>query len=203
LINTSAFWEREVLDIEQRNESTKDVDIVFYGSSSIRLWQTVKEDFDRYHVLNHGFGGSKINDATYFYDRLVTTFNPKLVVCFSGSNDIQSEQKHIHKARRVFRIFKKLYKKHMESTGVPMIYITITPTPSRQKYMKQVLRANELIKRFSLKHDQLYVLDLTKHFLVDGMPNEKLFVNDGLHMNVDGYDIWQKALLPMIDDLLK
>ncbi|QWB96516.1 hypothetical protein KHQ89_03565 [Mycoplasmatota bacterium] len=90
MINTSEFWKREVLEIEERNEEKKDIDIVFYGSSSIRMWYTLSDDFSDYKLLNHGFGGSKLKDAIYFYDRLIKPYNPRLVVCYSGTNNIQS-----------------------------------------------------------------------------------------------------------------
>jgi lysophospholipase L1-like esterase len=203
LINTSEFWEREVLEIEERNEEKNNIDIVFYGSSSIRMWYTLSDDLSDYKLLNHGFGGSKLNDAIYFYDRLIKPYNPRLVVCYSGTNDIQSDEKHIHHARHVFKQFKKLYKKHLETCGSPMIYIAITPTPSRKSYMKQVFKANQLIKNYALKKDQLYILDVSREFLTDGEPNETLFVGDGLHLNNNGYEIWRKAITPLIDDLLK
>jgi len=203
LINTSEFWKREVLEIEERNEEKEHIDIIFYGSSSIRMWYTLSNDFSDYKVLNHGFGGSKLKDAIYFYDRLIKPYNPRLVVCYSGTNNIQSDDKHIHHARYVFKQLKKLYKKHLEICGSPMIYIAITPTPSRKAYMNQVFKANQLIKNYALKNDHLYVLDVSQEFLLDGEPNETLFVGDGLHLNNNGYEIWRKSITPLIDDLLK
>ncbi|QWB96517.1 hypothetical protein KHQ89_03570 [Mycoplasmatota bacterium] len=84
-----------------------------------------------------------------------------------------------------------------------MIYIAITPTPSRKAYMNQVFKANQLIKNYALKNDQLYVLDVSQEFLLDGRTNETLFVGDGLHLNNNGYEIWRKSIAPLIDDILK
>ena len=68
--------------------------------------------------------------------------------------------------------------------------------------MKQVKLANELIKTYALKHEDLKVVDLSDQFLINQVPNQDLFVGDGLHMNNDGYDIWRKALTPIIQELL-
>ncbi len=203
MVNSSELWQREVLEIESRSKDREDIDIVFYGSSSIRLWHTLNEDFESYKVLNHGFGGSKLKDAIYYYDRLVKPFNPRLVVVFSGSNDIDKTYKKIGRGRLVFSRFKKFFKKHVQTLNTPMIYIAITPSIARWKLRNQVQIANRLIERYALKHDQLYVLDVTEDFLEHDYPNEDLFVGDGLHLTKQGYKIWVDALKPMVDDLLK
>ncbi len=203
MINTSEFWKREVLEIEEKNKDYENIDIVFYGSSSITMWETLSVDFSNYKILNHGFGGIKIKDAIYYYDRLVKPYRPRLLICYTGTNDIEPRNNYTKPGRRVFRKFKKLFNKHIETLGIPMVYIAITPSVARQKCIKQIHWANEKIKTFALKHDHLYVLDVTEQFLIDGKPNEELFVGDGLHMNNDGYDIWRNALKPIVDDLLK
>src|SRR5262245_66348764 len=40
--------------------------IVFTGSSSIRLWTTLAEDFAPLPVINRGFGGSMLPEVTAF-----------------------------------------------------------------------------------------------------------------------------------------
>ncbi|MFA6800751.1 MAG: GDSL-type esterase/lipase family protein [Acholeplasmataceae bacterium] len=202
MINTSEIWEREVFEIEEKKERKEHIDIVFYGSSSIRLWSTLKDDFISYSVLNHGFGGSKINDAIYYYDRLVKPFNPRAVVLFSGVNDLDYIAKSLHSGRRVFNHFKKFYKKHMQTLGVPLVYILMTPCIAKWAYIKEMKEANNLIKNFAEKHQNLYILDVTDKFLEDGYPIEELFVGDGLHLSKDGYEIWKNALLPLINDIL-
>jgi hypothetical protein len=38
--------------------------VLFIGSSSIRAWSTLAEDFPGVPVINRGFGGSAIADST-------------------------------------------------------------------------------------------------------------------------------------------
>ena len=45
--------------------------IVFTGSSSIRFWMNLKDDFIEYDVLNRGFGGSIFSDLNFFIEDLV------------------------------------------------------------------------------------------------------------------------------------
>ena len=55
------WYESEVRALEQKTLSRVNGNHppVFYGSSSIRLWATLAEDFDP-RVLNLGFGGSTL-----------------------------------------------------------------------------------------------------------------------------------------------
>lgn len=201
MINDAKIFEREVLEIEQKSKQKENIDVLFYGSSSIRLWHTLKDDFKDFNVLNHGFGGSKINDTIYYYDRLVKAYHPKVVVCFVGSNDMDRSQKKIFHVLRVFRHFKKLYHLHQKVLNVPMIYILITPTPRRMDMLDHIKQFNEKVKQFANNHKDLHVLDLTDAFIEQGQPIEKLFVSDGLHMSHDGYDIWRKHVLEKLQSL--
>lgn len=191
--HTHAF-EQEIIDIEQRNSSIDNLDVLFYGSSSIRLWSTLKDDFKSYNVLNHGFGGAKISDAIYYYHRLVKPYPSKAIVVFVGSNDMDiSQKKHFH-VLKTFHAFKKLYKMHEKNFDIPFIYILITPTIRRENMWDKTHQFNQKVLKFAEKKDQLHILDLTHEFLKNGKPNELLFIKDGLHLSNAGYEIWKKAV---------
>src|SRR5580704_13065507 len=50
-------FEQEVTSLENRRIEFSQRPIVFYGSSSIRRWKTLSQDFAGYPVVNCGFGG--------------------------------------------------------------------------------------------------------------------------------------------------
>src|SRR5579859_3047551 len=58
----SRKWEKDIAAFEasdRTNPPPKDC-IVFVGSSSIRFWSSLKEDFPGLPVVNRGFGGSEL-----------------------------------------------------------------------------------------------------------------------------------------------
>src|SRR4030095_13498966 len=61
----SEKWEKDIAAFEtaDRGQPPKKGAILFIGSSSIRLWKTLAEDFPQHRVLNRGFGGSEIADS--------------------------------------------------------------------------------------------------------------------------------------------
>src|SRR5262245_60143394 len=81
--------------------------ILFIGSSSIRLWTSLEQDFAGHKVFNRGFGGSHLSDSVAFVDRIVVPYKPKLVLIYAGDNDIASGKS----PERVFSDFKNFVQK--------------------------------------------------------------------------------------------
>lgn len=193
------YWEKDVSNIEGRYENTPDVDIVFVGSSSIRKWETLDSDFSEYSVVNHGFGGSKVADTTYYFNRLVTLFNPEAVVIFTGTNDINGVEGTSKTGDEVFELVKELYIKSQEElAGIPVYYISISPTKSRWKVWDDANRANQLIKEYAETQEFLIFIDTTDELMSDGKPNDDLFTGDGLHLNSEGYELWTSIIKPIV-----
>jgi len=65
-------WEQQIAAFEaddRTNPPPKDA-VLFIGSSTIRRWTTLAQDFPEHRVINRGFGGSQIADSTHFADRV-------------------------------------------------------------------------------------------------------------------------------------
>lgn len=73
-------WEAEIKAFESadRAKPAPTGGALFIGSSTIRLWSTLAQDFPDHQVLNRGFGGSEIVDATHFADRIIFPYQPYL-----------------------------------------------------------------------------------------------------------------------------
>jgi len=199
------YWRKDIQQIEARyTEGYPDVDIVFIGSSSIRKWETLKSDFAPYMVVNHGFGGSKVADSTYYYDRLVTPFKPEAIVIFSGTNDIHGMTKTSKNGEDVYRLFTEFYEKSRnELPSVPVYYISISPTKARWKVWKDAEKANELIKEYAQGKVGLTFIDTTEALLKGGEPNPDILQKDGLHLNEKGYGLWTSIINPIVTKQLK
>lgn len=176
--------------------------IVFVGSSSIRGWKTLAEDMAPMPVLQRGFGGSRIFDTIWWLDELVARHDPSCVVVFTGTNDIAGETPR--SAEWVAARFDELVAR-LRALGcdAPVVWIAITPTPSRVQHLAIVQRANELVaKRCAPDLLLRFVAPATHALGVDGKPEAKWFQKDLLHLNADGYREWTKAVRPVVEELL-
>lgn len=172
--------------------------IVFVGSSSIVRWKTLKEDFPGYNVINRGFGGSQISDSVRYAQRIVTPYEPKMVVLFAGTNDIAAGKS----AETVFADYRAFLKKVREKLPtVPIVYISITPAPSRWDKLDVIKKANMWIHEFTKMEKNLVFVDMFPNFIdAKGGPRPELFVEDQLHMNPKGYEIWVREMKKILPD---
>ena len=93
-------WEKDIVKFEQldRTEKYPDNAVLFVGSSSIRLWSTLKEDVAPFPVIQRGFGGSKFSDVAVYAKRIVYPHKFRALVIYEG-NDITEVQKISHPLR--------------------------------------------------------------------------------------------------------
>ncbi len=175
--------------------------VVFVGSSSIRLWSTLEEDMAPVPALNRGYGGSRIFDTIYWADRLVTAHDPTVIVAFTGTNDIKGATPR--PAAWVADRFDELVVR-LRALGcdAPLVYIAISPTPSRAEHLAVVLEANRLIRKRCAQEDDLHFVDTASQLLdADGQPDPRWFVEDRLHLNAEGYAAWTAMVRPVVHRL--
>lgn len=168
--------------------------VVFVGSSSIVKWTTLERDFPGVKVINRGFGGSELWDSVTFADRIVTPYQPRIVVVYAGDNDLNAGKT----PETVFADFKAFVAKvHAKLPQTRIVYIGIKPSPSRWKIHQAGEKANALIAAECARDKRLRFVDIWKPMLdAKGEPRRELFVADMLHLNAAGYAVWTPLVAP-------
>ncbi|MCW3464557.1 GDSL-type esterase/lipase family protein [Chitinophaga nivalis] len=171
--------------------------ILFIGSSSIRKWDDLERVFSHYVVLNRGFGGAELNDVTYFAEDIIFPYHPRQIIIYAGENDLPDE---VTTADSVLARFKNLYACiRAKLPVVPIVYISIKPSPVRERFFEKAQAANKLIAGFLAGEQNTRFLDLYSLMLDKSKrPRKELFVGDMLHMNRKGYAIWEAAVKPYL-----
>jgi lysophospholipase L1-like esterase len=161
--------------------------IVLIGSSSVLRWTTLKEDFPSYNFIQRGFGGSQISDSIRYAHRIVTPYEPKMVILYAGTNDIASGKS----GEQVFADYKTFIAKVREKLPKATVaYISMSPAPSRAAKHPEMAKANSLIQGYTQKGKNLkFVNTFPKMLDKDGKPRIELFVEDLLHLSPAGYAI--------------
>jgi lysophospholipase L1-like esterase len=188
----AAFEERDA-----RGENPRDP-VVFVGSSSIRLWDTLAADMAPVPVVQRGFGGAKLNDVVYYAERLVSVHRPSAVVIFAGTNDISpGASKSPETLLASYREF--VAKVRAEQADLPIYFIAITPSQLRWEVWPVAQRTNELIRAYSQRDDNLHVIDTGAALLgEDGTPDPDNYMIDRLHLSEQGYAIWTRLIRPHV-----
>jgi len=192
-----AQWEKEIAAFEQSDLTNPPPRgaVEFLGSSTIRRWTTLAQDFPGQPVYNRGFGGSEIADSTHFAPRIVFPYAPRMIVFRAGGNDLWAGKS----PEQVFADFKKFVAViHAQLPDTEIIFISWNPTPSRWKQHEQEKELNRLVENFvrqtpHLKYIETYDLPLG----ADGQPRPELFVADQLHFNAAGYKLLTERVRPL------
>lgn len=171
--------------------------ILFVGSSSIRKWDDLQEAFPGYKALNRGVGGAVVNDITFYLNDVVFKYQPRQIVLYVGENDLVDEKVTADTVlNRTVILFNKIREKLPD---VPLVYIAMKPSPSRDKFGEKAVAANAMVKQFLAKQKSTVFVDIYSLMLsADGKSRPELFVKDMLHMNKQGYAIWEKAVRPYL-----
>lgn len=189
-------FEQEVKKFKNTAENYPQANrIVFTGSSSIRLWVDFKDYFPNHNVINTGFGGSETSDLIYFKDLLIGQFKPKQVFIYEGDNDINSGKPGIEILSDITSLVKDLLDEGTES----VVLISPKPSIARWHLNEEYLKINTSLEALAMLSSKVHFVDVWKPMLnVDGSLKEDLFIEDGLHMNKKGYDIWIKEIEPLL-----
>jgi lysophospholipase L1-like esterase len=166
--------------------------IVFYGSSSIRLWKSLQQDFSGYAVLNCGFGGSRLTDCVRYANRLVLPRKPSAIVIYAGDNDLAGGAP----PDRVFQSFKQLFVIFRTySPSIPIAFVSVKPSPARMVFLENILRFNQLVEDFLKTQADTEYIDVCSDMLgQDRKPIQALFVSDQIHLSPAGYQILRKEI---------
>ena len=194
-------WEADIKPFEASDKTNPPPKgaILFVGSSSIRLWKTLAQDFPEHRVINRGFGGSQLADSVAFADRIVIPYQPKLVLLYAGDNDIAAG-KAPEKVLEDFMMFVK--KVHTALPQTRIAYISIKPSLARWQLVNQMRVANRLIEVYSQTRKDYTLIRFIDVFTpmlgTDSKPRKELFISDGLHLNAKGYELWTSVIRPYL-----
>ena len=197
-------WETNIAALEAKTAGLYQAGegVVFIGSSSIRFWDTLEQDMAPIPVLQHGFGGAKLHDIVYYAERLVNAYQPRAVVVFAGTNDIDPA------ASKPPEVLLASYQRFVgeireDNARLPVFYIAITPSPLRWSVWPIAQQTNALISAWSDSDPNLYFIDTAAGLMAsDGQPDPQNYLMDGLHLSESGYQVWTGVIRPRLLETL-
>ena len=186
------LFTEEVQQLEQKVAKHPPNSVVFYGSSTVRMWANLATDFPHVDPLNLGFGGSTLAACAWYFERLVVPAKPRAVVLYAGDNDL-GEGRQPEEVYLFFVALMNKMQQHLPS--VPLWFVGIKPSPFRWGIVDHILATNVLIAAEIKRLPNTSFIDLSAVMLDKaGNPQVQLYQPDGLHLNADGYHLWQDQL---------
>ena len=197
---SSADWEADMARFAAEDAASpppRDA-FLFTGSSSVRLWASLAQDFPGKPVINRGFGGSQVRDAVHYADQVAVRYRPRKIFLYAGDNDIdagRSPEQVLHD----FRAFVARIRRDLPDT--PIAFLAIKPSPLRAEQLPRQQRANALVRAEAGRLHAVEFIDVATPMLgADGQPRPELFIEDRLHMNPAGYALWREVVAPYLGE---
>lgn len=170
--------------------------VVFTGSSSVRMWETLAADFPGVPVLNRGFGGSQVRDSVHYADQVAVRYRPRQVLIYAGDNDINAGRTPQQVLADTEAFVARLRR---DIPDVRIGWLAIKPSPSRIDQLPRQQEANRLVRAWAARQQGIDFIDVATPMLdATGQPRAELFLADRLHMNAEGYALWQEIVAPWL-----
>lgn len=195
-MGTAEFWESEIEAFEASDAEVfpEPSQILFTGSSSIRMWSTLVEDMAPLGVLNRGFGGAHMDHVLHFYERVIRPYKARALVVYVGDNDIGAGKT----PQTVESDFRALVARvRRDQPDIPIYYLTIKASRLRWNLWPIMHEANQRIEALAKTDPLIHVIDVSTPMMQKaggGEPPSSLFLFDGLHLSDEGYALWTEIV---------
>ena len=199
------YEDNDIKALKERAEvESAQCDVLFFGSSSIRLWKSLKEDFAPLTVVNRGYGGATLRDLHYNYNTVMAHYKPKAFV-FYRDNDLRTKPEVNISVGELFDLVRLLFKRiEADYPGVPIYFLAVKHSQRREAIRDRQANYNALMREYAEICDQvIYVDTCTPLLTADGQIDTSLFLKDNIHLNSEGYKRWVAVIKPLLDSSLK
>lgn len=200
-----SLFAKKVKEVEQRfPEGRPQGAVVLTGSSFFQRWETSVADLSPLETINIGISATKIGDQAAYVDRLVVPFQPRAVVVYAGSNDMNAIPLFSKRGSEVAtRVQTYLATLHDRLPHAKLFYVAVTESPSRGRVRGDIQVANSLLADYARATDYVTFIDTAATLLTEtGGIDESIFGPDRLHFNDKGYDKFAAAIRPVLMDQL-
>lgn len=196
-------WDKEVATLAANNATEgSDDSILFLGSSSIRLWNSIVQDIAPWKPVRRGYGGSKFCDVALYTPQLIRGLKYQAAAIFVANDITGSElDKTPEEIARLAKVV--IDSIRAERPDAPVMLISITATPSRFKHWTRIEKANRALEKLSSELKNVSFLETQASYLTpEGEPKPEYFVKDMLHQNPDGYRVWGGLVRKKLDEMI-
>ena len=193
----SEKWQEDVAKLAVGNATDGGAEhVLFLGSSSFRLWDTIHEDLAPVKVVKRAYGGARFRDLAIYTPELIAGLRFSKAVIFIA-NDITGKENEDTDPETTSKLARLVIAQlRIEHPEVPIHLVAVTPTPVRYKHWPRIQVTNVMLRKIAETTPGVFYIPTAYAFLDrDGHPRAELFKEDRLHLNSIGYQIWARILL--------
>jgi lysophospholipase L1-like esterase len=186
-----AQFESAIMAFEMQDEISMPAagGIVLTGSSSIARWnQQAEQALAPLSVIPRGFGGSVMEHVLYNLDRVALKYKPRAILIYEGDNDTAFE---IPQEKVIDQFNEIVARVHRELPETRVYVLSVKPSMARVTVWPQAKQLSAGLKLIAQSNPLVHYIDVATPLLkADGTVMDDIFIEDGLHLNRKGNQIW-------------
>ena len=164
--------------------------VLLVGSSIFKRWTNSVTDLAPLPVTNRAFGGSQTSHQLMFFD---------LVVWYCGSNDVKGGKDAGSVLARTREWISKV-QATLPGAGILLVAVMNSPQKRRDGQGDAVLEVNRGLAGLVDPKARISFVEVNPVFETpEGKAREDLYLEDGLHLNGEGYRALTGVLRPAIE----
>jgi len=172
--------------------------ILLVGSSIFSQWTNVVCDLAPLPVTNRAFGGSQTSQQLMFFDQVVSPCRPALIVWYCGSNDIKEK----NDPSTVLQWTEEWLGKVAQTDPATRVLLVSVIRASQKRHegqLEAVDAVNQGYEKLSQTRPGISYVDVNPALQTStGEARAELYIEDGLHLSVEGYRQLTTVLKPAI-----
>ena len=173
--------------------------VLLVGSSIFKRWTNTVSDLAPFPVTNRAFGGSQTSHQLMFFDQVVTPCHPQLIVWYCGSNDIKGKKDAESILGRTEEWISRV-KQIDPAMEILLVSVIRAPQKHRDAQIDVVDAVNRGYEEIARTKEGVFYVDVNPALKsLTGESRGDLYVEDGLHLNVEGYRQMNTLLKPAIE----
>ena len=175
--------------------------VLLVGSSIFKRWTNAVSDLAPLPVTNRAFGGSQTSHQLMFFDQVVSPCRPRLIVWYCGSNDIKGKKDAESILGRTEEWISRV-KQIDPATEILFVSVIRAPQKHRDSQIVVVDAVNHGYEKIARSKEGVFYVDVNPALQsLAGKPRAELYVEDGLHLNREGYYQMNTLLKPAIEKI--
>jgi lysophospholipase L1-like esterase len=190
--------EVDILAAQEYNFNNDKKLALFTGSSSIRMWNDVQSVYPDYNVINNGFGGSHFSDLIFYYDKLIAPHDPDILFIYEGDNDVASgkmPETIVQEAKQLIGMIRR------DLPKTKIVLISPKPSIARWNLKNEYETLNRQLEKLAKNTRMVEFADVWEAMVDEnGEVYKDIFIDDNLHLNEKGYDIWGEVIGEFLEE---
>lgn len=187
-----------------KRKSQGPVGVLFLGDSITAGWtgkgkEVWEKTYADYQPGDFGVSGDKTQNVLWrIANGEIDGLHPQLTIFMLGTNNLSTDT-----ADDIAAADTKIIHLVQEKTGSKVLVLAVFPRDHKgddEQTMVKVNQINQALAKLD-NGDTIRYLDIGKVFLgPDGKVNKDI-MNDGLHPNAQGYQLWADAMRPLFEQM--